>query len=84
MLIERADNTISLCEMKFANGEFELTEDEAQNIRRRMDCLSAAVKNRKAIQVALVTPYGLRRNRHADGIQQVVTADRLFMPSAYC
>ena len=84
MLIERADNTISMCEMKFANGEFELTEDEARNIRRRMDCLSAAVKNRKAIQTVLVTPYGLRRNRHADGIQQVVTADRLFMPSAFC
>ena len=84
MVIERADNTISLCEMKYAGGEFELKEDEARNIRRRTDCLSEAMKNRKAIQTVLVTPHGLKRNRHADGIQQVVTADRLFVPSAYC
>ena len=84
MVIERADNTISMCEMKFANGEFELKEDEALNIRRRVECLSAAVKNRKAMQTVLVTPYGLMRNKHAGCVQQVVTADRLFVPSAYC
>ena len=82
MVIERADNVVSMCEMKYASGEFELKEAEALNIGRRAECLSAATKNRKAVQTVLVTPYGLKRNRHADCIQRVITAHRLFAPSA--
>ena len=84
MVIERADNVVSMCEMKYASGEFELKEAEAMNIGRRVECLSAATKNRKAIQTVLVTPYGLTRNRHVDCIQRVITAHRLFAPSADC
>ena len=70
--------------MKYASGEFELKEAEALNIGRRVECLSAATKNRKAIQAVLVTPYGLKRNRHVDCIQRVIMTSRLFVPSADC
>ena len=84
MVIGRADNVMSMCEMKYASGEFELKEAEARNIGRRGECLSAATKNQKAIQTVLVTPYGLKRNRHADCIQRVIPANRLFVPCADC
>lgn len=81
MVIERADNTVSLCEMKHALGEFELKEDEALNISRRQQSLSEAFRNRKAIQTVLVTNNGLRRNKYAGDIQHVVTVDQLFAPT---
>lgn len=84
MVIERADNVMSMCEMKYASGEFELKEAEARNIGRRVECLSVATKNRKSIQTVLVTPYGLKRNRHSNCIQRVITSNRLFVPNADC
>lgn len=78
MVIDRADNTVSLCEMKYAGSEFELRDDEAENIRQRVEGLSAAYKHRKAVQTIMVTSYGLKVNKHAGEIQQVVTADDLF------
>jgi len=84
MVIERADNTISLCEMKYANGDFELKEEESRNLSRRSDGLSGAFGRRKAIQTVLVTTSGLRPNKYAGCIQHVVTADRLFVPTSYC
>ena len=57
---------------------------ETDDLQRAYECLSAATKNRKAIQTVLVTPHGLKRNRHADCIQRVITANRLFAPSADC
>ena len=84
MVIERADNTVSLCEMKYAGGDFELKEGECDNICRRVECLSAAFKGRRAIQTVLVTPNGIVRNKYAGTMQQVVTADRLFVPAGFC
>jgi len=81
MVIDRADNTVNLCEMKYANGDFELKEEEVRNLSRRVDGLSGAFAHRKAIQLVLVTTGGLKANKHAGYVQHVVTADRLFAPA---
>ena len=84
MVIERADNTVSLCEMKYAADEFELKAAESENIRRRVEGLSSAFKRRKAVQTVLVTTNGLKPNKYAADIHRVVTADRLFVPLDLC
>ena len=83
-MIEWADNTVSLCEMKYAGGDFEMKEGERDNICRRAESLSAAFKGRRAIQTVLVTPNGIVRNKYAGTMQQVVTTDRLFVPAGFC
>jgi len=78
MLIDRDDNTVSLCEMKYAQDEYEMTEEEAARIRRRGALFLSATKSRKAIQNVLVSSYGMRRSRYSGVIHREVTLDDLF------
>ena len=84
MAIERADNTISICEIKFATGDYELKKDESRKIENQVESLSAALKRQRAVQTVLITPVGLKANLYSGTIQHVVTADRLFAPESYC
>ena len=78
MLIDRDDNIVSLCEMKYAQDEYEMTEEEAARIRRRGALFQSATKSRKAIQNVLVSSYGMRRSKYSSVIQREVTLDDLF------
>jgi len=78
MLIDRADNTVSLCEMKYVQDEFEMTAEEVANIRHRGALFSSATKSRKSIQNVLISSYGMRRSKYSGVIQREVTLDDLF------
>lgn len=78
MLIDRADNTVSICEMKYTQEEYELTEEEAAKIRRRGTLFLQATKSRKSIQNVLVSNCGMRRTKYSGVIHREVTLDDLF------
>ena len=78
MLIDREDNTVSLCEMKYAQDEYELTAEEAAKIRRRGVLFQQVTKSRKSIQNVLVSTYGMRRSCHSGIIHREVTLSDLF------
>jgi uncharacterized protein len=66
MLIDRADDVISVCEMKFTDEPFVITKKYADELRNKAAVFRAQTGTKKAIHVVLVTSYGLVRNRHAD------------------
>ena len=78
MLIDRADNTVSVCEMKYAHDGFEMTLKEADGIRRRVALFASATKTRKSMQVVLVSTFGMKRSKHSGVVQREVTLDDLF------
>ena len=78
MLIDRADNTVSICEMKYVQDEFEMTAEEAANIRHRGVLFASATKSRKSIQNVLISSYGMRRSKYSGIIHREVTLDDLF------
>ncbi len=78
MLIDRADETINVCEMKYAPAAYAFTESEAAGLRRRAEALAEACGRRKAVWPVLVSPHGLSRNKYSDVVQGVVTSDDLF------
>lgn len=78
MLIDRADNTVSVCEMKYAAEEYVLDKDEDARLRRRVEVFRKAVGGRKAVQVVMVTSYGLKRNKYSGNVQGEIVADDLF------
>ena len=79
MLIDRADNTVSVCEMKYSQDEYDMTAEEAGNIRRRGNLFARATKLRKAIQNVLITNFGMRRSKQSGVIHREVTLDDLFV-----
>jgi hypothetical protein len=79
LVIDRADRSVNLCEMKFSESDFVVDKACAQELRRKRDLFRAATATRKTIFITLVTTHGVRDNEHARGlIAQVVTMDALF------
>ena len=74
---ERADY---ICEMKFSEGKYTLSNDDAEEITRQI----SAVRNSKihkpshSIYVALVTSFGVTESKHKIHVNDIVTLDSLF------
>lgn len=78
MLIDRDDNVINVCEIKFAQGEYELTEKYDIQLRNKISTFQTATKTRKGVSLVMITSYGLKRNAWANGIQRQITMNDLF------
>jgi hypothetical protein len=79
LLLDRADQTINLCEIKYTSGaEYTLTEEEERKILNRREQFLEATGTQKSIHLTLITTRGLSQNAHSDIFQNVVGADSLF------
>ena len=78
LLIDRNDDVIDICEMKYYADEFVMDENEANRINNRILRLREETGTDKAIHALLVTTKGLKRNAYSDVIQAVVTMPDLF------
>jgi uncharacterized protein len=79
MLIDRNDNAINLCEMKFYATEYVFSKKEADLLRKRRELFRANTKTKKYIINTLITSYGLQANENSLGlIDRVITMEQLF------
>jgi uncharacterized protein len=65
MLIDRSDNAINLCEMKFYATEYELSKKEADKLHSRRELFRTKTQTKKYLINTLVTTFGLKANEHA-------------------
>ncbi len=68
LLIDRADNAISLCEIKFYNDHFLLSKKEAEGIRKKRTLFRQFSRTKKQIFVVLITTYGSLKSKHSLGL----------------
>lgn len=80
LLLDRADNAVDICEMKFSAEEYSLTREEAENIDRRVAVFQQEACKRKPVRVVLVTSFGVKRGIYSSCYQAEVTLDHLFQP----
>ncbi len=78
MLIDRNDNVVNMCEMKFYNEEFTVSKAYHSTIVHRLNVLSEMIPRRKSVHCTLITTFGLTHNEYSGDFQQVVTMDALF------
>jgi uncharacterized protein len=79
LLIDRADNCISMCEVKFQNAAFELTEQYANTLREKREVFKQNTKTKKNIFITLITLYGVKQNEHSLSlISNEIVAEDLF------
>ncbi len=78
MLIDRSDDVINVCEMKFSKGKYELTEDEYEKLQDRVSVLQNKSKTKKAVHIVLITSYGVVPNVFSYDIPSQLTMDNLF------
>ena len=78
MLLDRSDNMIDLCEIKFSNGEYEIDAEENRRLMERVETFRSQTGTRKGIRTVLISAFGLKRGKYAGNIQSVVTLGDLF------
>ena len=78
LLIDRRDQVINLCEMKYCTQEYSITKEVDASVRRKVNDFRTVTGTRSAIHVTFVTPYGLARNSYAGNVQSEITADDFF------
>lgn len=79
LIIDRRDQTINLCEMKFSQGEFEITKQYDAHLRKRLESFRAATKTRKGLHQTFITTYGVKKNMYSGNIQCEIRLDDLFV-----
>ena len=75
LIIDRRDQTVNLCEMKFSSGPFEITKKYLDQMQERRELFRAATKTRKALHLTMVTTYGLKPNAWSGMIQNEIVPD---------
>jgi len=78
LLIDRNDNVINLCEMKFSREKFCMDKKTHQNLMHKKSVFINETKTRKAVHLTMITTYGLVHNEYWNDIQSEVTMDDLF------
>ena len=80
LVIDRADQCIHLCEIKFYNTEYKMTAAYAKKLNDRRELFREKTKTRKTIFNTLITPYGAINNQHyLSAIDQQLRLDDLFV-----
>jgi len=78
LVIDRNDNVINLCEMKFSSNEYSISKEYSAELRRKRSAFSDSTKTRKALVTTMVTTFGLVKNAYGMEIASQVTLDDLF------
>lgn len=78
LLIDRDDDVINLCEMKYYDSTFTITEDYDSNLRRKSSVFEAQTSTRKAVRTVMITTYGIAHNEWSNNITNQVVMDDLF------
>ncbi|MBR1502376.1 MAG: ATP-binding protein [Prevotella sp.] len=77
LLIDRADDVVNVCEMKYSKSNYAITKSYAEKLQKRIDTLEQTQPDKK-FHLTFVTVNPLERNRHTDMVKSAVTAEELF------
>ena len=78
LLINRRDNVVDLCEMKFYNEPFTVSKSYHATLVHRQNLLSAQLPKRTSVHHVLITTFGLNYNEYSGIFQHTITIDQLF------
>lgn len=78
LLIDRSDNVISICEMKYSIGKYKMTKKTYEDLTTKLDVFRMCQRRQKGIQLVLVTMNGISDSKYNYLINKVITSDDLF------
>jgi AAA+ ATPase superfamily predicted ATPase len=72
LLIDRDDNVINICEIKFVDSMFTIDKTYYQNLKNKLIEFKKTTKTRKNIYLTMITSYGLNQNKYSN---ELIDAD---------
>ena len=79
LIIDRNDNCINICEIKFSEENYTVTKKDVENINLKKQVFKYHTKTKKHLFTTLITTFGVVENANkVNEIGQVVTMEGLF------
>jgi len=78
IVIDRRDDTINLCECKYTNKSYTITDKDAEDLARKKEVFLRETGTKKSIHMTMITANGLEHNAHRNDIQAEIILDDLF------
>jgi hypothetical protein len=81
LLIERSDNCINLCEIKFYDRQFTVTKEYSEKLIYKKEKFMEATNTRKTVFITLITSFGAKENAwYLEAVNNQLTLNDLFIP----
>jgi hypothetical protein len=78
LMINRRDDVINLCEMKFTTEPFSITPEFERQMIHKMETFRKETGSRKAIHLTLISAEGISAGGNRGSVTQIITGDDLF------
>ena len=78
LVIDRADQSINICEMKFSQTEYEITKADDYNFEHKLASFLSQTKTRKSLLLTLITSFGIKPGKYSGHVQCQLTLEDLF------
>ena len=78
LVIDRNDNMVNLCEIKFSSGKYQIDKRHSESMRHKRSAFVNTTHTRKAVQTTMITTFGLVNNSYSAEITSEVVLDDLF------
>lgn len=78
LLIDRKDQVVNLCEMKYSLSEYVIDAEYEQKLRNKKSAFIDTTNTRKAVHLTMVTTFGIKVNAHSGIVQNEITLEDLF------
>jgi len=77
LLIDRIDNSINVCEIKFSNYQYTIDKKYARNLDKKVKVFEEKTGTKKQVFLSLITTIGLKRNFYSEDLvdSEVVLKD---------
>ncbi len=79
LVIDRADQTVNICEMKFSRSPYEITKSDDEDFDNKLNAFLQQTKTTKSLMLTLVTSFGIVQNKYSGHIQNQVVMEDLFV-----
>lgn len=78
LLIDRSDNVVNICEMKYSIEKFAITKKIYENVLHKLSVFLDATKTKQIPMITFITSSGLKFNQYMDLAQKQVVLSQLF------
>lgn len=78
LLIQRKDNVINVCEMKYTIGDYSISKDYELNLKNKMQCFYEEVHPKEQLVLTLITFNELKENEYSNIIVSKINVGQLF------
>ena len=78
LLIDRKDDMINLCEIKYTDRPFSVTKKYKDELLKKTEIFTEETRTKKTVHLTLITSNGLKQNENSEVVQNLIDAEALF------